>query len=294
MVPQRSAVTICYRRFPQGALVLHRYAPQVPRSGYHAGSEDPHDPIGPDRDDRLVLSRLLHLAFPAFLALVVEPLFLLADSAIVGHLGTPELAGLGIAAVLLRAAVGLSIFLAYGTTASVARQVGSGDLRGALQQGVDGLWLALGIGTVGAVLGLLASPLLIAPFDASPTVHDHAVTYLRLSWLGMPAMLLVLAATGVLRELSDARSPLVAAVAGSTANVVLTLVLVSPVGLGLAGSAIGTVIAQTGMAAYLVAVVVRRARREDRDLSLRPHLPGVRRSARAGGPLVVRTLTLQA
>jgi putative MATE family efflux protein len=107
-------------------------------------------------------------------------------------------------------------------------------------------------------------------------------------------MLLVLAATGVLRGLSDARSPLVAAVAGSVANVVLNLVLVYPVGLGLPGSAIGTVLAQTGMAAYLVTVVVRRARHQDASLSLRPHLPGVRRSARAGGPLVVRTLTLQA
>jgi putative MATE family efflux protein len=239
----------------------------------------------------VLLTRLLHLALPAFLALVVEPLFLLADSAVVGHLGTPELAGLGIAAVLLRAAVGLSIFLAYGTTASVARQVGAGDLRGALQQGVDGLWLALGIGVVGATVGLVLSPLLIAPFEATPEVHAHALTYLRLSWLGLPAMLLVLAATGVLRGLSDARSPLKAAAAGSLANIVLNVVLVYPVGLGLPGSAIGTVLAQAGMAAYLVRVVVRRAHDAG---SLRPHLPGVRRSARAGGPLVVRTLTLQA
>jgi putative MATE family efflux protein len=261
---------------------------------YHDGSDPSHDPNGPDPLDREVLARLVHLALPAFLALVVEPLFLLADSAIVGHLGTPELAGLGIAAVLLRAAVGLSIFLAYGTTASVARQVGAGDLRAALQQGVDGLWLALGLGVAGAAVGLAVSPWLVAPFDATPAVHDHAVTYLRLSWLGLPPMLLVLAATGVLRGLSDARSPLRAAVAGSLGNVVLNLVLVYPAGLGLAGSAIGTVLAQTGMAAYLVAVVVLRARHHESGLSLRPHLPGVRRSARAGGPLVVRTLTLQA
>ncbi len=276
---------------------MHRYAPRVRRRGYHDPAAASHRPNGSDPADRAVLARLLHLALPAFLALVVEPLFLLADSAIVGHLGTPELAGLGIAAVLLRAAVGLGIFLAYGTTASVARQVGAGDLRGALQQGVHGLWLALGIGVVGALAGIALSPLLVAPFDTSPAVHDHAVTYLRLSWLGLPAMLLVLAATGVLRGLSDARSPLRAAVAGSLGNIALNLVLVYPVGLGLAGSALGTVVAQVGMAAYLVTVVVRRARRPAAGagaLALRPHLPGVRRAARAGGPLVVRTLTLQA
>ena len=262
----------------------------MPGSRYHAEPDPSHHPI---ESDHVALRRLLGLAVPAFLALVVEPLFLLADSAIVGHLGTPELAGLGIAAVLLRAAVGASIFLAYGTTASVARKVGAGDLRGALQQGVDGLWLAVGIGVVGAAAGILASPLLVSLFDTTAQVHDHAVTYLRLSLLGMPSMLLVLAATGVLRGLSDARSPLVAAVAGSVANVVLNLVLVYPAGLGLPGSAVGTVLAQTGMAAYLVLVVVGRARAGG-ELSLRPHLPGVRRSARAGGPLVVRTLTLQA
>jgi putative MATE family efflux protein len=266
--------------------------------GYHDGTGPSHDPLGLDRAS---ISRLLHLAVPAFLALVVEPLFLLVDAAVVGHLGTPELAGLGIAAVLLRAAVGLSIFLAYGTTASVARQVGAGDLRGALQQGVDGLWLALGLGVVGAMAGVVASPALVSLFATTPEVHDHAVTYLRVSCLGLPPMLLVLAATGVLRGLSDARSPLVAAVAGSLANIVLNVVLVYPVGLGLPGSAIGTVLAQTGMATYLVLVVVRHARAQPGAAgeaapgpSLRPHLPGVRRSARAGGPLVVRTLTLQA
>ena len=83
---------------------------------------------------------------PAFLALVAEPMFLLADAAIVGHLGTPELAGLGIAGAVLQTAVGLCVFLAYGTTASVARRVGAGDARGALEQGVDGVWLAVLIG----------------------------------------------------------------------------------------------------------------------------------------------------
>ena len=74
---------------------------------------------------------ILRLAVPAFGALVAEPLFLLADSAIVGHLGTPQLAGLGVAGALLATAVSVCVFLAYGTTASVARRVGAGDLRAA-------------------------------------------------------------------------------------------------------------------------------------------------------------------
>src|SRR6478735_1844807 len=97
---------------------------------------------------------ILRLAVPALLALVAEPLFLLADAAIVGHLGTPELAGLGIAGAVVQTAVGLCIFLAYGTTASVARRVGAGDARGALTQGADGMWLAVLLGAVTTAAGV--------------------------------------------------------------------------------------------------------------------------------------------
>jgi putative MATE family efflux protein len=236
------------------------------------------------------------LAVPAFLALVAEPLFLLADAAIVGHLGTAPLAGLGIAAVILQTAIGLCIFLAYGTTASVARQVGAGDLRGALAQGVDGLWLAVAIGSVTTVLGVALTGPLVHAFGAGEAVTGPAATYLRIAWLGTVPVLLMLAATGVLRGLQDTRTPLVVAVGGNALNVVLNLLLVFGVGrldgLGIAGSALGTVLAQVASAAALLLVVIRAARRE--QASLRPDLSGIRTAAHAAVPLVVRTLTLRA
>ncbi len=100
---------------------------------------------------------ILRLALPAFLALVAEPMFLLSDAAIVGHLGTPELAGLGIAAVVLQTTVGLCVFLAYGTTASVARHLGAGDRSGALAQGIDGVALAVLLCLVTTVAGVAAT-----------------------------------------------------------------------------------------------------------------------------------------
>ncbi|WP_254185295.1 MATE family efflux transporter [Nocardioides panacis] len=235
---------------------------------------------------------ILRLAVPAFLALVAEPMFLLADAAIVGHLGTPELAGLGVAGAVLQTAVGLCVFLAYGTTASVARRVGSGDVRGALAQGVDGVWLAVLIGTVTTVAGVLLAGRLVGLFGAGPAVDVPATTYLRLAFLGVVPLLVMLAATGVLRGLQDTRTPLVVAVVGNLLNIVLNLVLVFGLDLGIAGSAIGTDLAQLGSAAALLAVVVRAARRE--GAPLRPDLAGVRRAAHAGVALVVRTLTLRA
>lgn len=235
---------------------------------------------------------ILRLAVPAFLALVAEPLFLLADSAVVGHLGTPQLAALGIASAVLGTVVSLCIFLAYGTTASVARQVGAGNTRGALAQGVDGLWLAT---LIGALLTAVTLPLtgpVVGLFGPSDAVAELSETYLRIALLGVVPLLLMLAATGVLRGLQDTRTPLVVAVTGNLANIVLNVTLVYGADLGIAGSALGTLIAQLGSAVALVWVVVRAARRE--SASLRPDLPGIRQAGRAGVPLIVRTLMLRA
>ena len=103
----------------------------------------------PNPQDR----EILRLALPAFGALVTEPLFLLADAAIVGRLGTVPLGGLGVASQALTTLVGVSIFLAYGTTAAVARQVGAGQHQAAIRQGIDGLWLAALIGLAVLALG---------------------------------------------------------------------------------------------------------------------------------------------
>ena len=235
---------------------------------------------------------ILRLAVPAFLALVAEPLFLLADAAIVGHLGTPQLAALGIAGAVVQTAVGLCIFLAYGTTASVARRLGAGDLPGALAQGVDGVWLAVLIGAVTTLVGLPLSDALVGLFGAGPAVHAFAVTYLHWAFLGVTPLLVMLAATGIVRGLQDTRTPLVVAVAGNLANIALNALLVYGVGLGIAGSAVGTDVAQLASAAVLVGVVARAARRA--GAPLRPDLAGVRRAAHAGVALVVRTVTLRA
>ena len=235
---------------------------------------------------------ILRLAVPAFLALVAEPLFLLADSAIVGHLGLAPLAGLGVASAALVTAANLFVFLAYGTTSVVARQLGAGSERAAVGAGVDGLWLALALGVPTAALVAVCAAPICGLFGASPDALAQAVTYLRISAAGIPAMLVVLAVTGVLRGLQDTRTPLLASVIGFGANIALNLVLVYGLGLGIAGSALGTVLAQTGMAAALVAVVTRRARAL--DASLRPHPGRVLGAATDGLPLLVRTVALRA
>ncbi|MER5697139.1 MATE family efflux transporter [Streptomyces mirabilis] len=248
-------------------------------------------PPAPEAARRRHDREIVALAVPAFGALVAEPLFVMADSAIVGHLGTAQLAGLGVASALLTTAVSVFVFLAYATTAAVARRVGAGDLRAAIRQGMDGIWLALLLGAVVIAVVLPTAPALVGLFGASHTAAPYATTYLRISSLGIPAMLIVLASTGVLRGLQDTKTPLYVAVGGFVANAALNAGLVYGAGLGIAGSAWGTVVAQFGMAVVYLFVVVRGARKH--EASLRPDAAGIRACAQAGAPLLVRTLSLR-
>ncbi len=238
-------------------------------------------------DDR----EMFRLAVPAFAALVSEPVFLLADTAVVGHLGTDPLAALALAATVLQTVVGLCVFLAYGTTATVGRRLGAGDLAGALSDGVSGGWLALVLGAGLAALLAAAAGVVTGVFAVEADVADQAATYLRIAAAGIPAMLVVLAATGVLRGLQDTRTPLLVLVAANLVNIGLNVLFVYGFGMGLAGSALGTTLAQTAAAAALTAAVVRSARRH--GARLRPHPAGVLVAARAGSALFVRTLTLR-
>ena len=235
---------------------------------------------------------ILRLAVPSFLALVAEPLFLLSDAAIIGHLGTTELAGLGIAGAVLQTLVGLCVFLAYGTTASVARHLGAGDVRAALTQGVDGCWLAVLIGAVVTVFGAVLARPLVELFGAGSGVSDQATAYLEVAIFGTTPLLLMLATTGVLRGLQDTRTPLWVAIGGNVVNIVLNVVFVYGLDLGIAGSALGSVLAQVASAGVLVAVVVRAARHEGAPLT--PDRRGIATAAHTGVPLVLRTLTLRA
>lgn len=238
---------------------------------------------------------ILALAVPALGALIAEPLMLLADSAIVGRLGTVPLAGLAIAATLLGTLVYVFVFLAYATTATVARLIGAGRPRDALAQGLDGMWLSLLLGLIVIAVAYPAAPALIGAFGPSPQVAEQAITYLHASLLGIPAMFVVLATNGVLRGLQDTRTPLWIAVGGASANAVAALVLVhgfGPVpGLGIVGAGAATAGAQIGMALAGAYVVARAARRQ--QVSLLPHGTGVLAAARGGLPLLLRTIALR-
>ena len=234
---------------------------------------------------------ILHLAVPALGALVAEPLFLILDAAMIGHLGTTPLAGLGIASAVLQTIVGLMVFLAYSTTPAVARRFGAGKPGDAISVGVDGMWFALGLGAVLAIIGAVSTPWLVALFGPADAVATEARTYLAISMWGLPAMLIVFAATGLLRGMQDTVTPLWIAGLGFGANALLNWLFIYGLGWGIAGSAFGTVTAQWGMVAAYVLVIRRLALRH--GASMKAQRAGMRGTARSGGWLFLRTVSLR-
>ena len=230
---------------------------------------------------------ILGLALPALGALAAEPLYLLVDTAMVGHLGTEELAALAIAAALLAGAFTLFNFLTYGTTAQVARLQGAGHEVDAGRIAAQALWLSAGIGLIlTALLGSLAVPL-VDLMGAEGRTRELAVEYLRIGSLGLPFALIALAGQGYLRGMSDLRTPLVIVVVANIVNVMLNVLFIYGLDWGIAGSAWATVLAQAGMGAAFVRALL--AAPAD---SRRPSLERMRPLARIGGEIFVRTAAL--
>jgi putative MATE family efflux protein len=230
---------------------------------------------------------ILHLALPALGALAAEPLYLLVDTAMVGHLGTEELAALAIAATLLAGTFTLFNFLTYGTTAQVARYHGAGDELTAGRLAAQALWLSTGIGLcLTALLAGLAVPL-VDLMGGEGRVGELAVDYLRIGSLGLPFALIALAGQGFLRGVSDLRTPLVIVVVANAANVVLNVIFIYGFDWGLNGSAVATVVAQLGMGAAFVWALLS-APADTRS----PSLARMRPLVRIGRDIFVRTAAL--
>lgn len=245
----------------QGAtrLAQRRVGQQEVQAGVEAEPTVRGKPVPRDGLNR----RILGLAVPAFGALIAEPLFLMADTVIVGRLGTEPLAGVALASAVVQTAVGLMVFLAYSTTPAVAKNMGAGRMKEALAVGRDGLWLGAVLGVALAAIGLLFGRTLLTAMGGQGEVLEQAMAYLHWSLPGLPAMLLVTAGMGVLRGLQDTRTPLVIAIGGALFNVAANIALVYGLDLGVAGAALGTSLTQWLMALSFIVLLARRSRQYD-------------------------------
>ena len=231
---------------------------------------------------------VLSLALPALVVLAAEPLYLLVDTAVVGHLGTVALGGLAIGGGLLAWSAALLNFLAYGTTARAARRAGAGDRAGAVAEGVQATWLALGLGVIVLLFfQLFAGPLTRTLAGGPGAVAEAGEDWLRVAGLGAPLLLVSLAGNGWLRGVQELRRPVRYVLAGSLVSLVLCPLLVFPAGLGLVGSAVANVAGQTLTAGLFLRALVRE------DVSWRPRPAAIRTQLVIGRDLLLRAVVLQ-
>jgi len=214
------------------------------------------------------------LALPALVVLAAEPIYVLVDTAVVGHLGRTQLAGLALGGGVLAIAAWLGTVLAYGTTGRAARRFGAGERGEAVAEGVQASWIALAIGLAMAGLAqIFATPLTRALGGNDPAVAQAAAQWLRVAALGAPGILLAMAGNGWMRGVQDTRRPVRYVLAANVVSAIVCPVLVYPVGLGLVGSAIANVVAQTiGGVLFVRALVAERVPLAPRPAVLRRQL----------------------
>ena len=266
----------------------------APEDAHHSStSEDARRSPAPKAADEptSITKQLLLLAIPTFGQLVAEPVFVLIDTAIIGHVSDASLAGLSLGSTVLLTAVGLCVFLAYSTTSQVAHLFGAGKRQEGFQAGFNSIWLSLCIGIALLLVLFLGAQPICAALGGRGDVLEQATIYTRMVALGVPGMLLVYAANGIFRGLQKVSITLVAAVSGAALNAVLAVLFVIVCGWGIAGSGLATCIAQWFMGLSLLAVAIAQAKRE--GASIRPHMSGIASAGGDGFPLFLRTLFLR-
>ncbi len=220
-------------------------------------------------DDR----QIARLAFPALGALAAGPLYVLVDTAIVGHLGVAPLAALALAGAVMDAITTFCNFLQYGVTPRVGRLFAVGDHQGAAHVGHQAMLLALMLGIVIAILAILLVHPILVILGAHGEVMDLASLYIRIAAIGLPLSLVAISAEGYFRGIAKLKTPMWVLLACNLLNALLELLFVYGFHWGIAGSAWGTVIAQAVMAVSFCWMA-----------GLRPHIPRFAAAASVPGP----------
>ncbi len=230
------------------------------------------------------LRTILRLALPALGALAAEPLYVLGDTAIVGHVDTRALAGLALGGLLLSETLGFVTVLEYGATAKVSRLFGAGHEREALDVGVQASWFAFGLGVIAlVVIEVAAGPVLRLLAGGATPAQGEALEWLRIATLGAPFVLVTAAGQGWMRGFQDTRTPFIVLGISNVASVCLSLLLVQGLDMGIEGSAIANVVAQTASGATFACLLIRRG------APLAPSLRRIRGQLRAARDLALRT-----
>ncbi len=197
--------------------------------------------------------KVLRFSLPLIFSGMLQLLYNAADVAVVGRFaGSASLAAVGSTGSLTNLMINLFIGLSVGASVVVARNLGARNLSRAHDAVHTAIALSLVAGAVSLIIGVVFSKGLLQLMDSPDDVIDLAVLYMRIYFLGMPALMVYNFGSAILRAMGDTMRPLYFLTISGLINVLLNLLFVCVLHMDVAGVALATIISQYISAALVV------------------------------------------
>ena len=191
------------------------------------------------------LKMVLQFTIPVLLGLLLQQVYSVVDTAIVGHaLGVMALGGVGATSSVNYLVIGFCTGLCTGMAIPVAQAFGANDVRQLRRYIGNCVWLCVIVSAALLALTLPACRLLLTAMGTPEEEMSYAFDYIFVIFIGIPAIILYNMGACVLRALGDSRSPVWFLAIASLINIVLDLLTVCVFGWGVRGAAVATVVSQ--------------------------------------------------
>ncbi len=189
--------------------------------------------------------KIIKFTIPIMISGILQLLFNAADIIVVGRFaGSNALAAVGSNSALINLLVNLLVGLSIGSAVTVAFYYGASELNQVKDTIHTSVALSIVGGIVSGTLGFVLSPVLLELMDTPENIIGQATLYLKIYFLGIPAMSVYNFGSAIMRSLGDTKRPLYYLITGGIANIVLNVILVAGFHLDVAGVAIATVVSQ--------------------------------------------------
>lgn len=200
-----------------------------------------------------VFSTLLKFAIPLIISGLLQQLYSIVDSLIVGNMiGENALAAAGASGPIVNVFIYVLTGLVSGCTILVSHAYGAGERQNINKIASSFMFFVVGAAIVVTIVGLAIHAPLLSLLRTPKELISSASQYLVIMFLGVPFLAFYNLAGAILRGIGNSKTPLVAIVIASVINIGLDILFVGPMNMGIRGAAIATVIAQMFSAAYLL------------------------------------------
>lgn len=187
---------------------------------------------------------IMTLAVPTIVSMLVTSFYNIADTYFVGKINTQSTAAVGIVFSVMSIIQAVGFFFGHGSGNYISRKLGAKEDEAASRMAATGFFLALSLGVILMLLGLLLLRPLSYALGSTPTILPYTERYLGIILLGSPFMIASLVLNNQMRFQGNAAYAMVGIVAGAATNVILDPILIFVCDLGISGAAIATVISQ--------------------------------------------------